>query len=228
VPKPKPGLPTVEDAQRAVATIKVKFPVARFTFEDAEEYEAGTEMLREVKAQQKDLEEKRKAITKPMDEAKKNILALFKPPEDRLKTAENVLRAAVLDWQRQQEAERRAIEAELREKQRLLQAAAEEEAEKLREEGHDLQAAATLALVPPVPTVFMDAPKADGIGNRSTWKAEVVDFEMLVKAVAAGLVPESYLQVNQTALNAAARSLKTAAKIPGVKVYEEAGLVVRA
>jgi septal ring factor EnvC (AmiA/AmiB activator) len=138
VPKPKPGLPTVEDAQRAVATIKVKFPVARFTFEDAEEYEAGTEMLREVKAQQKDLEEKRKAITKPMDEAKKNILALFKPPEDRLKTAENVLRAAVLDWQRQQEAERRAIEAELREKQRLLQAAAEEEAEKLREEGHDL------------------------------------------------------------------------------------------
>jgi hypothetical protein len=51
---------------------------------------------------------------------------------------------------------------------------------------------------------------------------------MLVKAVAAGLVPESYLQANQTALNAAARSLKTAAKIPGVKVYEEAGLVVRA
>lgn len=61
-------------------------------------------------------------------------------------------------------------------------------------------------------------PKVAGISYRENWHCEVVNLKALVQSVAEGKAPLAYLQANVSALNSAARSLKTELNaIPGVK-----------
>jgi hypothetical protein len=80
--------------------------------------------------------------------------------------------------------------------------------------------------VPPVisaPTYSRPA----GISPRENWKAQVEDLGKLVKHVAANPQLVNLLAPNGPALNALARSLKTAANIPGVKVWNDSVVNVR-
>lgn len=73
---------------------------------------------------------------------------------------------------------------------------------------------------------------ATGIGSRQNWKVEVTDLRALV--IAAGKASEAgndmllgYLVADMTALRGVARSLKSNAVIPGVRIYAEDSLSVR-
>ena len=70
-------------------------------------------------------------------------------------------------------------------------------------------------LVPPVEVV--PPARAEGLSFRNDWSAEGVDLILLAQAVAERRVPVHYLQPNQTALNQAARAMKEALDIPGVR-----------
>lgn len=90
-----------------------------------------------------------------------------------------------------------------------------------------------LAEIAPVAIAVIDQPKAVGISTRQNWKAEVTDLRALV--IAAGKLAESgdttllgYLEANTKALGQVAKALKNQARIPGVRVYAEEGLAVRA
>ena len=72
--------------------------------------------------------------------------------------------------------------------------------------------------------VIPEVVKPAGVQLRETWRAEVVDFMALVKGVASGKVPPSYLLPNDSLLNQQARALKEELRLPGVKAVKEAGI----
>lgn len=219
-------IPTPADAERALATIDTSFPEV-YEIKDADQLLSAGEVLRNIKARSTELTALRKTMTVPLDAAKKAILDLFRAPELRLSRAESSIKRGIVEYERQVEVERRRIEAQLRDAQAEEAARLNERAEKLRERGKEEQADAVIDSIPPVPVVIMDTPHLSGISTRKTWKAEVVDFEVLVLAAAEGHVPMEYILPNETMLNAAARALKGTAKIPGVRVYEDTGVTVR-
>lgn len=69
--------------------------------------------------------------------------------------------------------------------------------------------------------------ETDDVHSRESWKAEVIDFEALVKAVAKGKVPLMALKADTTWLNKQATSLRDELKYPGVKSVKKESLVAR-
>ncbi len=79
----------------------------------------------------------------------------------------------------------------------------------------------------PIEGLTPAAPKVDGLSYRDTYRAQVFDLMTLIKAVAAGQQPMALLQVNQSALDGLARSLKTSMAIPGVQLVIDKTPVTR-
>ena len=82
------------------------------------------------------------------------------------------------------------------------------------------------AVVAPMVTIPVAAPVIKGQSIRRTWKARVVNMQAIIDAAATGSkndnrLAKTVLIVNQTALDAFARSTKGAVTIPGVEMYEE-------
>lgn len=141
---------------------------------------------------------------------------------DRLDSAERVAKAEMIRYQQAEEAKRiaeqRRLQAEADEKARKNREAAEKAAAKLKTpELREERMAQAAAITAPVVDVAQVAPKVAGVAMKKVWKARVVDV---------ALVPREYMTVNQSALDAVARSTKGAVKIPGVEMFEEAQLAV--
>jgi len=64
-----------------------------------------------------------------------------------------------------------------------------------------------------------------GETTRTTWKGELQDMKKLAAAVAAGVVPESVLELNQGMLNKLVAVSKDKTNIPGVRAYEDVTFV---
>lgn len=139
--------------------------------------------------------------------------------------AEATLKASIIKWQDEQEAIRRAEQARLEAEAR---AAAEEERKRREEEA--LQAAIAegtddvyvepAPYVPP-PIAAPTYEKVTGLGITRRWGAEVTDIKKLCRAVADGVVPESYVLPNQVALNQRAAADKQSLIIPGVRSVQK-------
>jgi hypothetical protein len=207
------------------------------TVDSQDMYEIAAEELRGIAKKRDQIEELRKSLTRPLDESKKRIMALFRQPDEILANAEQALRGAMLTFQQAEqkkadEARRKAEEEARAERERLQAAAAE--AKKTGDVAaiEDAQVALEIAEVAPVAMPAVATPKATGIGIRTTWKHEIVDFKALV--IAAGKAAEAgdetllgYLEPNTTAIGGVVRSLKGATRIPGVRAIEDKGLSVR-
>jgi len=199
--------------------------------------QAVAELLRGLKSRATALEDKRKSITQPLDEAKRKIMDEFRPALDALETAEKRVKAKLLTYQREaeerQRAQAREAEAEA-EAARKRAREADEEAERLAAEGAPVeqvidaldraQAATSEASVAEVSSVVAAtepaAPKITGTSSRGTWKVKTIDVSALIAAAATNLHLHAYLLPNEQALNAFARAAKSAATVPGV-VFEE-------
>lgn len=216
-----------------------------YVIESAEMAELAAEELKAIKTKQAELDEKRKAITRPLDEKKKQIMSLFKPAQDLLEQAENVLKSSIINW-KAEESKRIRLENE---RQKELQRLAQEEANKrareaevaaqIAEQSGDVvkaeefktvaqtQAAVAEAIAYAPPVQAVAAPKLSGISSREDWKAEVVNLMALVQAVARGEAPLELIQANQTEINKHARALKSNMRVPGVRVYAEEVVAAR-
>ncbi|HET6329207.1 MAG TPA: hypothetical protein VFF76_00330 [Holophagaceae bacterium] len=91
--------------------------VANLVITTDDQYESAASLLKEVKSQANKLEETRKGITRPMDEAKQKVMDFFRAPLDKLTKAESGIKSAILVYQRKKEEEQRKIEAERRRQQ---------------------------------------------------------------------------------------------------------------
>lgn len=208
--------------------------------------EAAADDLGQIKAKIKALDEQRMSMTRPLDEAKRRIMDLFDRPRSVLAKAEAALKCSLLSWQESERsrlaAERKAQEEALRKQQEEMRRQQEEAARVAAEaaaagntaaaveaEAQAQAIAATAEVMAHMAPAVTAAPaKIAGVSSRENWKAEVVDFMALVKAVAAGEASPELLQANTTEINKRAKALKQEFKVPGIRAYAEQVLSARA
>lgn len=154
---------------------------------DTEEDETVlAEILQEFKGRYKELEEKRKSITQPLNAAKRAVDALFRPARSALEEAERIIKGKLRDA-----ADRR--EAARREALRLASEAAGR--------GDVKGAQAAMATIP------TNSGGPDGVSYRYQWKWELVDIEK---------VPPGFLALNPATMKMYVSKYRTSDEIPGI------------
>lgn len=149
-------------------------------------YELAAEDLRAVKLLAKDVEEKRTAITGPLNQAVKAVNNLFRAPATYLEQAESTLKGAMLTYDREQqrkaEEARREAERKAREERERIEAEARETARKAKEEADRIAQEAAAA------AAAGDQVKADELAIQAENTATAGAAEAEAIAVAAELV----------------------------------------
>lgn len=191
-----------------------------------EDYDKGTDYLKEVKTRIKAVKEYWKGPKEAANAAHKELVAketqMLKP----LQEAESIIKKAMLAYTTEverkrreaEEAARKAREAEVR---RLEAIAAQAEAQ-----GDEDTAEIMRDMAEEVPLGEISAaaaPTAKGVSVRTTWKARVVD----PKAVPAYFEGMELREINMTALNNIAKWRNGEAQIPGVEFYKDSTMSVR-
>lgn len=193
---------------------------------DGDAYTTAAGILRENKSIQREIDTLRKQALQPVEAERRRINGLIDPIRATLVKHESDLKGAMKSYTDRVEAERRRVEAFLRDEQRKAAEAAETIAKTLREAGKTDEAEAIIESVPSVPIVVSDIPKVSGVFGRKTWKSEVVDFPAFLQWVMDnGMF--NLLEVNNSELNALARQQRTATSVPGIRFFEEETVVAR-
>ena len=134
--------------------------------------------------------------------------------------------AARLEREKAEAKARELEEAGKAERAAALRAQAETRATAKEADAQALHLAA--ATMPAAPVIHMPAPKATGVSSRTIWKHEVTDLRALARAVADGIVPPTAIQPNDSYLGQRARADKEHTHIPGVRVFPDTSVAVRA
>ena len=187
-----------------------------------DEFQQVGTRLREIVTRRRDIDDERKRLVRPIDEARARIQELFRPALENLARAEQLLKAAISRWNAEQDRLRRIAEAAAAEAARKESDRLAAQAQRAESKGQFEKAAALEGAADSVPIAEVaEPPKARGISTRESWKANVVDKGALVQAVADGKVPLDVLDVNMTVLNQMARALKSNLHYPGVEAVRE-------
>ena len=210
--------PRIEPVAKEISTLTHQ--VDTFEVGNADDFEHGAGILMTIKALSKDVESQRKKITQPLDQAKREVMDLFRPLTDSLLNAERKVKRRLVTWKSEQDRiareEQRKAEQRARKERERLQKQADEAEEKGRGERAEIlrdRAATTVAAAPPTA-----APKVAGISTRPVWKFEVID---------ASKVPDQYKTVDEKKIGGVVRALKGDTDIPGVRVWEESTMAAR-
>lgn len=240
------------EARAAAADAETMLSYARdFRVTTAAEYEAAGAELKRIKSKANDLEARRLAMTRPLDEAKSRIMEFFKAPKQYLADAEAAIKRAISAYdaeQRrlQQEAERAAAEAARKERERMEAEAAKAEqaarekrereeakARELEAKGRAAEAEAKRKAAEEAEAARLREAEATRAAAASMPTAPVVHFEQPKVAgvssrqvwkfeiVDAEQLPRKYTIPDEKAIGAVVRALGDKADIPGVRVYAE-------
>jgi hypothetical protein len=196
------------------------------------EYELAGGFLKTVKGFLSDIEEGEIGqIDRSTKAARAAAIALRKRAEEPLLRAEAILKPKIALYIREQQQAKIREEARLRrEEQERRELEAEQkrldEANRLAELGKADEAAEVIEqelVIEPVKKSQVYVPpivKVQGISIKTTYRAELVDFNLLIKAVADGRVDRMALSPNMVFLNERARDAKDTDKLgyPGVVV----------
>lgn len=204
--------------------------VQSFEVVDDATYSIGAEELQAIKAKASKLDEQRKGITKPLDDAKKAVMDLFRGPLEVLGQAESILKSKLLAYQQEQarKAEEARLEAERAaqaERERLAREAAELAAQGRTGEAAVKEQVATMIVAAPVAAPA--APAVKGLATRETVEFEVVDLHALIKHVAERPELVNLLVADTTKLRAYVRGLGLQTNLPGVRVFAKQSLAAR-
>lgn len=193
-----------------------------YAVDSPELYEAAAEDLRAIKRRLVELDDERKNLTRPLDEAKARIMEFFRPPRELLEEGEKHLKRAMLTYQAEEERKRKALEARLREEAQRKRERLAAEAAAMEAAGHQDHAELKREQAEEVitPIVAHTTPKPKGISISETWRAAITDKMALVQAVATGKAPAELVDVNMQVANRLALSLKQAFAYPGLKAVK--------
>jgi hypothetical protein len=202
---------------------------------DQASYELAANTLKGIKALRSEVDAAFDPIVKSAFDAHKTAVAQKRKAEAPLTEAESIIKRSLSDYSieqerlRQEEQRKRDEIARREEEDRRLAEAALMEREgqefgdaALVAEAHALiEQPVTAVTAAPLPKAI---PTVQGISHRMTYSAEVTSLAALVKHIAQypNLLP--LLKVDQTALNAQARSLKESLSLPGVRLVKTANV----
>lgn len=217
-------------------------------------YQLAAAELVDLQAKYKEIEDQRFSITRPMDAAKKAVMALFSPPLVRINGAITKLKTAMLEYE--QEEKRKAairqvaldqIAANTRAALEKEQAKQDEEARtqaahalKLMESGDSAGVAEALTKaehaqemasalqqstgVVSAATAATGIPMVAGITSADVWKAAVTDKAALLRYIADHPEYHDWVEFKMSDLHEMAKSQRDAMRVPGVKPFQEARL----
>jgi len=180
------------------ATVAALRELDTFTVTSDEDSAFAADLIREVRAKHKELDDRRKEVTGPLNGTVKTINGWFKPALDALENAEKKLKAKVALYMT--EREKAAREA-------LALAAAAQTAQ---------EATAALAAAP--------APAAmpQGVSMRTVWRWRVTDAQ----AVPREFCSPDAARIDAE-LRGALKDNEAPPEIPGVEFFQEAQMAVR-
>ena len=194
---------------------------------DQPSYELAAERLLAVAALRREIEQHHEPIKRAAHTAWQQVLAAEKRLLDPVADAERVYKSAIAAY----EAGQRRIEAEARikaeaEARRVAEEQREREIEQAEAEGADL-AEVTAMLAAPLSAIRPQGQQpafqsARGISTTTNWKGEVISFDALVNAVAAGKASSSLVMANETAINQLARATRGTLEVPGIRFFSQA------
>jgi hypothetical protein len=210
-----------QESEQAAALLKIQADTVVVT--NKEEYDAALAVDKKAREAKRAFHE----WFDPIDDASKKqratTIAQGKKIDEPLDYVVKTISRKTSEWY---SAEQARIRAEQKAAEDAARKAAEDAAlaaaEELEKSG--MTAAADAILETPVVIQKVEVPKfekQEGVLYRTQYSAEVVSLMDLVKAIADGKVPVSYLMANTTALNSWARSTQGTDSIPGVKVVTE-------
>ena len=220
------GSALAQSADRVLAVAK------SIVVDSPEMAEIAAAELVTIKARAKDLDEERRRITKPMDDAKRAVMDIYNPAIEKLNQAEAALKSTLTTYQNEQ--------------RRIADLAAAEEARKAREEAEKLRAKAekmeangkvedakalrnVADMTVAAPRTVAAPSKLAGVSTRKVWKANVTDRAAAIKALANNPAYQHLLTIDEAALNKLAAAMKNPnSPIPGVVFYEDSVMSARA
>lgn len=211
------------DQQQVQKVVDLAKEYENFEIATVEDCQYAANILVDLKKNCKALESRRKEITKPMDDAKKSVMALFKPATDALTAVEKMLKPRIAKFQQEQEAKQRQLEAEAREKARKEREKLEARAEKAREKGQVEKADALeeKAMTTVAQTPVAAPTKVSGVSTRKRWVAEVTDVQAVCRGIANGDIPASILEFKQAELNKFASTWQSNKQFDGLNIYQD-------
>lgn len=219
--------PTIENEQKSSA-MKILEQARYLNITSAADYEAAAEFTKQVKALSKRIKDYWAPLKKAARDAWQSLVDREKELLKPLEQAEAEVKTKMAAYQRKVQEEERAAR-ELAEKlkreeaERLLA-----EAAKAAEQGNEMESEILLAqaeiMEASQPAVQMQTPKATGVSTRTLYRARIID-ESKVPVEVAGVVIRP---VDLAAINKLAQASKGRIQIPGVEVYEEKSVAVRA
>lgn len=211
--------------QEQQGTIALANELKALTVTNAAEYEFAQKMIERSAEYEKRWDELTGPAKKAAYDSYQKSLRLHDDPITELKSARGKAKQECLKWADEQERIRREEQLRLEE---IARKQAEEEqiaaALEAQAEGDSETANAIIAQPVYVPPVNVPKPAVQAsrlTAGRSVWSAEVLDLMALVKAVAAGTAPITFIEPNMVNLNAQARASKQATKVPGVRAIEK-------
>lgn len=184
-------------------------------------YAEAADTLKAIKGKLKELDEREKAITRPINESLKAIRDLFRAPKDLLARAEVAFKGGMLTYQRAEEqkrieAQRVAEDLARKERERLAELARKAGERGATEKAQQFMERAAVVVAPIVQTV---APKVAGIATRKDYTFEIVDAAQL---------PREYLMPDEQKIRKVVRAMGADTSIPGVRLIEREILAARA
>lgn len=178
------------------------------------DYLVAGELRKRIKGKIKEIDERRKSLTIPLDTVKKNIMAMFNPMLELLEKGVANIDKGVIIYTEEQDRKAREAQAKADEEARKAREKAEARAKELEAQGKTERAEAMQAKADNIiaPVITISAPKIAGQAIKEMWYAEVVDFKVL---------SDDYKLPNQQALDKMAQSTKGKINIAGVKFYSK-------
>ena len=184
------------------------------------QYEGANNVLKAVKDKYKDLDTKRKDITKPLDLAKRGLMDLFRTPLEILSKAESIIKRAMISYADEQDRLRR-------EEQRKLELKAKAEEDRKRKDLEDRakkwadkgKAEKADELLDQAEDVHVDAQvvasnteQPKGVSYQEIWKFKIIDVNK---------IPREYMMPDEIKLRKMANAMKGAIPVAGIEFYSE-------
>lgn len=219
--------PTIENEQKSSA-LKILEQAKLLSINNATDYDGAAAFTKQVKSLSKRIEDYWSPLKKSAHTSWKSLVAREKELLSPLEQAESEVKKKMAAYQRKVQEEERAArllaeKLKREEAERLLV-----EAEKAADEGREMESEILFAqaeiIETSTPAVQIQAPTAKGISTRTMYKARIIN-DKLVPVEVAGV---TIRPVDLSAINKLAQASKGKIQIPGIEIYTEDSVSVRA
>jgi hypothetical protein len=216
----KPEDIKIDLTQYKVLSVKSERIASAIEIDSDAEEQMAIDSCAEIKRYAKQIEEARVKEKEPFKVIAEYIDDCFRPLTVSFKTADETIKDKIKKWRIKKEQIR-----QVEEKKRLAeyQKKIAEEQAKAKKEKREAE-----IIVPP-PAVLPTQTKGNTASapTRKTWKAEVVDPALFIKAIAEGKAPIEAIEIKASFINAQAKQYKRDGVYPGIKFYEDIDVSIR-